>query len=131
MLLECPESPGAGRGGPQVLCRSASCGKQLAIASLVADSLDGIAATILEQNPAEAARLLGAAEDVRSQIDADARSRPEREVANRAEQAVRSALGEQAFKAAHADGKTMPLADAVQLALALAEQQPSDAAPAT
>ncbi len=94
-----------------VLCRAIGDKR---LSALCLEALAGIAST--QDQPERAARLLGAAEAVRSRIDAplplNERSRYERLV-----ESLRVQLEEALFAAAWADGQEMTLDDAIALAL--------------
>jgi predicted ATPase len=83
----------------------------------IANYLEGLAAVAVAQEQFErAARLLGTAEGLREATGA-ALPPAERAGHDRSVAAVRTALGEDAFAAAWAEGRAMPLEQAVQYAL--------------
>jgi hypothetical protein len=103
----------------QTLCaESLAIFRALGGQSGITHNLEGLAAVALAQaQPERAARLLGAAEGLREAVGSP------RPLADRAEHdrfvaAVRTALGEQAFAAAWAEGGAMSLGDVVAFALA-------------
>ncbi len=106
---------GAARG---LYRESLSASVKLGARSNIAYCLEGLAGVAsLEHEPERSARLLGAAEALRTTINShmDATDLPlyERTVA-----ATRSALGEEGYAAARATGTTLSLEQAIELALA-------------
>jgi tetratricopeptide (TPR) repeat protein len=85
---------------------------------IVASLLEGVAGTALVSQPERAAQLLGAAAALRETLGLPVPA-SEREDHDRAVAATRTALGETAFAAAWATGRTLPAEEAVNEALAL------------
>jgi predicted ATPase len=88
---------------------------------ILASALEGIAATAPEASPERSVRVLGAAAAVRERLGA-AVPASERAEHDRAMVATRGALGELAFAAAWAAGRALPLENAVNEALTLADE---------
>ena len=83
----------------------------------IAQNLEGLAAVAVAQAQSErAARLFGAAEGLREVIGAPLPS-ADRAEHDRSVAAVRTALGEEAFAAAWAEGRAISLEQAVEYAL--------------
>jgi tetratricopeptide (TPR) repeat protein len=88
-------------------------------------AVEGIAAATAAGDGRTAARLLGAAEHELARLGTS-RGRLEQRVHERTEAALCSGLGEAAFRAARAEGSSLPFEQAVELGLALAaEHEPS------
>jgi non-specific serine/threonine protein kinase len=88
---------------------------------VVASLLEGVAGTALVSTPQRAAQLLGAAAALREALGIPVPA-SEREDHDRAVAATRAALGETAFAAAWAAGRGLPMEEAVNEALALADE---------
>ena len=101
----------------EALALSQEAGNMLGVAS----SLEGVAGTVRSSKPERAARLLGAVAALREALGAPVPA-SEREDHDHSVAATRTALGETAFAAAWAAGRALPVEEAVNEALALADE---------